>query len=654
MAINKLVETYPSFYDSQGQPLENGSIYIGEQNKNPETNPIEIFKDNALTIPVAQPLSTLSGYVALNGTPTNIYFNDNYSITVKDKTGAIIYTSLSNNITERLEVDTIADLKAVTIPTSTVWVSGYHIKGDGAYDSNIFEWDSTSVESDNGGTIIKVDSIATGRYKLKYETLLSNFFGVSVSRTNSENTTHMNSAISYALNFGKQCLKTKNGLYLMNPFSIEGSNKTLKFMGDANFRSDEFDNNLGITYGTLFYFSNITSGQTAISVSSAGTFQGIQLQDFNIEGVNEQNEGAIDTTTGLDIDNAPSTILRNISVSRFKNGIITSDSWNSTYYSTQVSGCFIGYEFGFASNVIACYSARSTKNNIGFVIRNGGANTFVNPWVEDCSYGFVVENSVDVNAYEGLNIINPWFEDIIADAITIGQEAGGGALSTINIRDILISNGHWDSIGGQKIIFTSAVSRNILIDGFLSNGSKSQITGDLSKVIFSDGRKTSQTNLGADKTNFIYEKDNFIEGPSANIPILRISVPNREMGGVVKVKYFINTDTSNYYAAGEITLLIGRKTNENLFFKLVESEYNDGTANLTNIKADSGAGGVWFNVDFSMSSITGGTTATQTIDIQMSADNNQSKNVFAKLDTEVFSGHRKSNELISNFTVVGV
>ena len=66
------------------------------------------------------------------------------------------------------QVDTIADLRAMTKSYNTLWVSGYHTKCDGAFGSNIFEWDSTSVEDDNGGTIIKLDSLTTGRYKLRY------------------------------------------------------------------------------------------------------------------------------------------------------------------------------------------------------------------------------------------------------------------------------------------------------------------------------------------------------------------------------------------------------------------------------------------------------------------------------------------------------
>jgi hypothetical protein len=67
-----------------------------------------------------------------------------------------------------IPVGTITLLRAKTSTPSTVWVSGYYTKGDGAFGSNIFEWDSTSTEDDNGGTIIKLTSITTGRYKLRY------------------------------------------------------------------------------------------------------------------------------------------------------------------------------------------------------------------------------------------------------------------------------------------------------------------------------------------------------------------------------------------------------------------------------------------------------------------------------------------------------
>jgi hypothetical protein len=41
---------YPAFADADGQPLEDGYIWIGTVNLNPITNPITVYWDAALTL----------------------------------------------------------------------------------------------------------------------------------------------------------------------------------------------------------------------------------------------------------------------------------------------------------------------------------------------------------------------------------------------------------------------------------------------------------------------------------------------------------------------------------------------------------------------------------------------------------------------------
>jgi hypothetical protein len=88
---------YPIFSEADGQPLENGYIWIGAANLDPQTNPINVYWDSALTITAAQPIRTLNGYVVYQGTPARFYASGNYSIRVMDKNGSTIYTSLSGN-----------------------------------------------------------------------------------------------------------------------------------------------------------------------------------------------------------------------------------------------------------------------------------------------------------------------------------------------------------------------------------------------------------------------------------------------------------------------------------------------------------------------------------------------------------------------------
>jgi hypothetical protein len=88
---------YPIFAEADGLPLENGYIWIGAAYLDPQTNPINVYWDESLTITAAQPIRTLNGYVVYNGTPSRFYTSGNYSIRVMDKNGSTIYTSLSGN-----------------------------------------------------------------------------------------------------------------------------------------------------------------------------------------------------------------------------------------------------------------------------------------------------------------------------------------------------------------------------------------------------------------------------------------------------------------------------------------------------------------------------------------------------------------------------
>jgi len=83
---------FPVFQDRDGQPLENGYIWVGQPNLNPQTNPVVAYYDAALTIVAAQPLRTLNGYISRAGTPAQIYVNGpNFSILVQDSKGSMVY-----------------------------------------------------------------------------------------------------------------------------------------------------------------------------------------------------------------------------------------------------------------------------------------------------------------------------------------------------------------------------------------------------------------------------------------------------------------------------------------------------------------------------------------------------------------------------------
>ena len=187
MSALSIQPPYPAFAGTDGQPLENGYIWIGVVNLNPQVNPITVYWDAALTILAAQPIRTLNGYPSRSGTPARLYVNSDYSIQVLDSKGSLVYSA--PEATERISSDlisftqygsgavtrTVQDKLEETVSVtdfggtspviaqidgvvgytenSSIEFSGYHSANDGG--GGLFYWDNTKSKADhNGGTII--------------------------------------------------------------------------------------------------------------------------------------------------------------------------------------------------------------------------------------------------------------------------------------------------------------------------------------------------------------------------------------------------------------------------------------------------------------------------------------------------------------------
>jgi len=127
MSALSINPTFPVFTDTDGQPLESGYIWIGTVNLDPQMNPIAVYWDGALTMPAAQPIRTLSGYPANNGTPARIYSNADYSIRVQNKNGSVVYSAPAATDRYNSAVVTGADASNVT----------YTPAGTGAVTTNV-------------------------------------------------------------------------------------------------------------------------------------------------------------------------------------------------------------------------------------------------------------------------------------------------------------------------------------------------------------------------------------------------------------------------------------------------------------------------------------------------------------------------------------
>ncbi len=99
MAAVTVLPPYPHFKEVDGTPLNNGYVYIGTAGVDPESNPVTVYWDSALGTTASQPIRTVNGYYSNSGTPSDIFVDsDDFSITVRDSAGTLIFTKLNYNL----------------------------------------------------------------------------------------------------------------------------------------------------------------------------------------------------------------------------------------------------------------------------------------------------------------------------------------------------------------------------------------------------------------------------------------------------------------------------------------------------------------------------------------------------------------------------
>lgn len=106
----------PQFFDLDGSPLDGGYVYVGLIDQDPETNPIPVFWDSAMTIPAPQPLRTLNGLIARDGTPAFVYVATDHSMMIlTSRHTQVLYAGKSQLFSL---IQTIADMVMAEIPVS--------------------------------------------------------------------------------------------------------------------------------------------------------------------------------------------------------------------------------------------------------------------------------------------------------------------------------------------------------------------------------------------------------------------------------------------------------------------------------------------------------------------------------------------------------
>lgn len=88
-----VTEQIKTYFGLDGAPLHGGTIYFGIANQDPEVASIAMFWDAAGTKPAGSVFRTVGGKVVRNGIPANVFAVGDFSSTLKDSQGRIVYTS---------------------------------------------------------------------------------------------------------------------------------------------------------------------------------------------------------------------------------------------------------------------------------------------------------------------------------------------------------------------------------------------------------------------------------------------------------------------------------------------------------------------------------------------------------------------------------
>jgi len=226
------------------------------------------------------------------------------------------------------QVDTIADLKLLDGSHKLVYVTGYHTKGDGAFGRHFFEWDATSTEADNGGTIIKLNSVATGRYKLKYDDCVyPEYFGAKGD--GSDDTQSFDNFTNYLRNSDTKEGKLLGKTYALHYWDLSNLNKiNISGASRTSTKIVTLDNWTGIQNANnekcFVMINNFYGGGSTANYSSYSTSTEFKISNITVEETSLVND---ETTIGIYMSRSTRCSIENFLFVGFGSTLKIVHSW---------------------------------------------------------------------------------------------------------------------------------------------------------------------------------------------------------------------------------------------------------------------------------------------------------------------------------------
>jgi hypothetical protein len=436
MSALSIQPTYPIFTDIDGQPLEAGYVWLGTANLDPQTNPITVYWDAALTILAPQPIRTLGGYPSRNGTPARLYVNSDYSIRVMNKNGSSVYSA-----------------PATTERYSDIVITGINAE-DVVYDPPFVDGVQTNVER-----------------KLEQTLSLKDLGAVGDGVTDDYVATQNAASDANSVEISDGVYKLSQQVVMAIPKSFVGNGATTRFEAQPGFT------------GSIFRIS-----------PAAGTDpKGWTVSDFEVT-----NNGNATNVFLLDIASAGeyiskftlSKIISNTQVSNYfvelLNSIPNIDGLFTSYFSDNWS--FGGYYLENAGDSIYLERNTTTGAGVGYYVNQLGTAANITIRDGNCTSAGGALNMVKGQnlTFENMQVECPVaFTGVNNAAVSIDRPSGGVILNTKIINNnintqgnpfycIYVDNAVQTVIDGNELYCDVATGAHIYID----SGARDTIIGN--------------------------------------------------------------------------------------------------------------------------------------------------------------------------------
>jgi parallel beta-helix repeat protein len=584
MSALSIQPPFPIFTETDGLPLEDGYVWIGQVNLDPQGNPIQVYWDAALTIPAAQPIRTLGGYPSNSGTPARLYVNSDYSIQVQNKNGSVVYSAPT--ATERYSDVVIAGINASQVV--------YDPAGAGAVQTDVetklreaavsvldYGADATGVASSTQAFIAALATgksvyVPQGTYRcgllemttqgqqvfgdgslsiIVQESTNQNLFfakaayiGIRNLRLNGIETNAANSsfAIFTAAATPAQFLTVEDVLF-SGSSGATGFNNAIKFDDGCNYGrvvncnieslwGNTSNRGYGVLAGNVVGCRVTKNVMTAVSgrgrhgiYFSAGcsdsVADGNYLTGFDQEGISQYSTGV------------QPTCARNI----YSNNTLTNCSASTNPFSGAIGIYQHSYGCIIANNTITASGQK------GIAIDGSS--------VTDCANTLIIGNTVSYSGTNGIDLTSTVRCSVIGNIVYESSTASAGASANIMLRQD----------GATACVDT-------LIEGNMSAGStyaRSAISIDpgppapsLLKLQFNDFRPCVSYTLELNGVNGIeidgrlqFRFQNVGYGPIANGASFAgpLSLPGADQGDICTVSHDQNSDGCTFYVYCNVT-----------------------------------------------------------------------------------------------------